>query len=78
MEKNLLNRKLYKAIKKYDRQGMETFVKTVYSEGFKDGAESAKNVDFKIKLVQVLERTPRVGGKIIENALNTLKVMEEE
>lgn len=78
MEKNLLNRKLYKAIKKYDRQEMETFVKTVYSEGFKDGVKSAEKADFKIKLVQVLERTPRVGGKIIENALNTLKVMEEE
>ncbi len=54
MEKNVINRKMYKDIKKYDRQEMERFLATLYKEGFQDGAKSGDNADFKIKLVQVL------------------------
>lgn len=68
-----MNRKIYKAIKKYDRQQMENFLKTIYSEGFNDGAESGQRVDFKIELVQILENTKGVGEKTIEKILTTYK-----
>lgn len=77
MKKNLLNRKTYKAVKKMDRQEMEKFVTSIYSQGFKDGTESAEGADFKIKLVHVLTHTKGVGEKTIAKVLQTLKEWEE-
>lgn len=74
----IFNRKLYKKIKRMDRQEMENFLATIYSEGFKDGAESAEGADFKIKLVQVLQNTKGVGEKTTNKILETLKKMEGE
>lgn len=74
--KKLLNRKVYKTVKKMDRQEMESFLSGIYSQGFKDGAESAEGADFKIKLVQVLKRTKGVGDKTINKILGALKEME--
>ena len=76
MEKNVINRKMYKDIKKYDRQEMERFLSTLYKEGFQDGAKSGDNADFKIKLVQVLQSTKGVGEKTIEKVLKTFKEMK--
>lgn len=76
MEKNLINRKMYKEIKKYDRQEMERFLANIYKQGFEDGAEAGDNADFKIKLVQVLQNTKGVGEKTIEKVLGTVKEME--
>lgn len=76
MEKNLINRKMYKEIKKYDRQEMERFLANIYKQGFEDGAEAGDNADFKIKLVQVLQNTKGVGEKTIEKVLATVKEME--
>lgn len=73
MKENLLNRKIYKDIKKYDREQMEEYLRLVYKEGFRDGAESANNADFKIKLVQVLNKTKGIGPKTIDKVLQTLK-----
>lgn len=61
-----------------DRQELENFLATIYSEGFKDGAESAERADFKIKLVQVLQNTKGVGEKTTNKILETLKKMEGE
>ena len=55
LEKQLLNRKLYKEIKKYDRQQMEKFLRDLYSSGFKDGAEAGNKADTKIEIVQFLQ-----------------------
>lgn len=74
--KKLLNRKIYKKVKKMDRQDMEIFLSSIYREGFKDGAEASNNADFKIKLVQVLKDTKGVGDKTINKVLRTLKEME--
>lgn len=72
MKENLINRKTYKAVKKMDRQEMEGFLATIYSEGFQDGIEAGDNADFKIKLSQVLNMTKGVGitlyDRIMENA----------
>jgi len=75
VEKNLINRKMYKEIKKYDRQEMERFLANIYKQGFEDGAEAGDNADFKIKLVQVLQNTKGVGEKTIEKVLATVKEM---
>lgn len=73
---NLINRKDYKAIKKYDRNQMEMFLAKIYSRGFQDGAEAGEGADFKIKLVQVLQATKGVGEKTINNVLATLRAQE--
>lgn len=76
-EKQLLNRKLYKDIKKYDRQEMETFLLNIYAEGFKDGCEKGANsvqqVDFKMELVQLLEGIKGIGEKTKEKILQAYK-----
>ena len=69
----LLTRKQYKEIKKMDRQQMENFLAKIYSQGYEDGKEAAEMADFKIKLVQLLEKTKGVGPKTIEKILQTLK-----
>ena len=56
-----------------DRQQIENFLAKIYSQGYEDGKEAAEIVDFKIKLVQLLEKTKGVGPKTIEKILQTLK-----
>lgn len=57
----LITRKQYKAVKKMDREEMEAFLTKIYLQGYQDGTEDAEVTDFKIKLMQVLERTKGVG-----------------
>lgn len=76
MKEGLINRKTYKKVKKMDRQEMEVFLVSIYHKGFEDGTKASNDVDFKIKLVQVLENTKGIGPKTIQNVLNTLKEME--
>lgn len=77
MEKQLLNRKTYKKIKKYDRQEMEIFSRTIYKEGFKEGfregADLGQQADFKIELVQLLEDIKGIGPKTKEKILQAYK-----
>lgn len=51
---------------------------TAYKKGFEDGLKVVTEVDFKIKLVQVLNNTKGVGDKTIMKALETLRMMEVE
>lgn len=37
---DIINRKMYKEIKKYDRQQMEAFAESVYTSGFNDGCNA--------------------------------------
>lgn len=69
----LITRKQYKEIKKMDREEMEAFLAKIYLQGYEDGTEDAEVTDFKIKLMQVLERTKGVGPKTTEKILQTLK-----
>lgn len=70
-------REMYKNIKKYDRQQMENFCKSIYAKGFDDGVAAANNADFKIKLVQVLDKTKGIGDKTRDKILNTLRTFED-
>lgn len=80
MGEQLLNRKIYKEVKKMDRQEMELFVKKIYEKGFKDGfkegTEAAVNTDFKIKFSEVLIRTKGVGPKLYDRIMDAAKEME--
>ena len=40
-----------------------------------NGAESANNADFKIKLVEVLKKTKGVGPKMFDRIMQTVKEM---
>lgn len=75
MEKQLINRKTYKDIKKYDRQEMENFLRIIYTKGFKDGASSGNQADRKIELIQFLEglEIKGVGEKTKEKILEAYK-----
>ena len=75
MEKKLINRKTYKAVKKMDRQEMEVFLADIYKTGFEDGVDAGNKADFKIMLVQVLEKTKGVGPKTFDRIMETVKEM---
>lgn len=60
----MFNRKMYKDIKKYDRDQMQKFCENLYSQGFKDGSKSGNNADFRIKLSEVLNKTPGIRQKV--------------
>lgn len=74
----IFNRKLYKKIKKMDRQEMEDFITNIYHLGFKDGVEAGSNADFKIKLAEVLKKTKGIGPKLFERIIESAKEMEGE
>lgn len=76
MKENSLNRKMYKDIKKYDRQQMENFLKNIYSEGFRDGAEVGDKTDFRIRLSEVLNKTKGVGITLYDRIMENAKEVE--
>lgn len=57
-EKPLINRALYKAIKKYDHQQMERFAKDLYLSGYNDGRKSVPGVD----LTAIMEAVAATSG----------------
>lgn len=76
-QSNLLNRKTYKEVKKMDRQRMEMFIAGIYSEGFNDGSDAGDNVDFRIRLSEVLHATKGVGPVMYDRIMARAKEMEE-
>jgi len=74
-EKQLINRKIYKEIKRYDRQEMENFLVNIYHQGYQDGVKDGEKADFKIKLVEILEKTKGVGPKMFDRIMQTVKEM---
>ena len=75
-DKNLINRKTYKEIKKMDRQDMELFLAKVYKNGFKDGTAAGDMADFKIRLSQTLNKTKGIGIVLYDRIMQTAKEME--
>lgn len=76
-QQTLVNRRTYKNVKKMDRQQMEKFIAGVYSEGFNEGADAGGNVDFRIKLSEVLQSTKGVGPTLYNRIMTRAKEMEE-
>ena len=62
-DKYLINRNLYKNIKKYDHQQMEEFLTDVYKNGYQDGRESVPGVE--LKDVEEALRGPKEIGPVV-------------
>lgn len=77
MDKSIFNRKMYKTVKKMDRQEMEEFIKDIYRSGFKDGSEVGDKADFMIKLAQVLNNTKGVGITLYDRIMEKAKEMDK-
>lgn len=75
MQKDLINRKIYKKVKKMDRQEMEGFLVDIYHRGYQDGVNAGNKADFKIQLVEVLNNTKGIGPKLFDRILETAKEM---
>lgn len=71
----ILNRKTYKAIKKYDRIQMEDYLQSVYKQGFIDGRESVPGIDIS-NVHDILLEINGIGEKraeqIVEKISNSL------
>lgn len=70
---NLMNRKMYKEIKKYDRREMEQFLVTMYSNGFEDGVNANAKVDYEIDLIEKLRSKKGIGGKTLQKILEAIR-----
>lgn len=72
---NILNRKTYKSIKRYDRIQMEDYLQSIYKQGFLDGRESVPGIDIS-GIRDILLEINGIGEKraeqIVEKISNSL------
>ena len=59
-KKPLINRALYKAIKKYDHQQMEEFAQNLYMSGVQAGRDSVLGVDLE-EIMKAIAGTNGIG-----------------
>lgn len=52
---------------------METFLSNLYKNSYRDGTEDSSNVDFRIKLVDILENTKGVGATLFNRIMEQAK-----
>lgn len=79
-KQQLINRTKYKDIKRYDHNQMETFARSLYESGLKDGAEQAltkmesskKQMDFDL-LMEKLLAVKGIGAVKAEQIVNVVK-----
>ena len=71
-----LDKDLYKKVKKMNRKEMYEFLGILYSDAYQNGSEEGSNIDFKIKLHNILEKTKGIGPKLHEAIMNTVKGLE--
>lgn len=64
---------MYRSIKNYNREEMETFLETVYKDAYSTGIESVDNTDLKSELLEILKETKGIGEKTTENILETME-----
>ena len=67
-----INRKEYEQIKKYDRTQMDTFIQSVYKNGFEDGKTSVPGIDI-AEIKKVLLGIKGLGEKRVEAILLELE-----
>lgn len=71
-----IDRATYKGIKRKNREEMNSFLTSLYRNGFRDGVESSGNADFRIKLSQVLNNTKGIGPVMYDRIMGKAKEME--
>lgn len=69
----VLNRKLYKDIKKMDRIQMETYVFSLYEQGYNDGRASVPGIDLS-KVREIILSVKGIGDK---RADEIIRILEE-
>lgn len=79
IQKNVtINRKEYERIKKYDRTQMDTFIQSVYKNGYTDGVRSVPGIDI-AEVRKTLLSVKGLGEKRVEAILAALeKEMKSE
>ena len=79
IQKNVtINRKEYERIKKYDRTQMDTFIQSVYKNGYTDGVRSVPGIDI-AEIKKTLLSVKGLGEKRVEAILAALeKEMKSE
>lgn len=79
-DRYLINRVMYKNIKKYDHQQMEEFLTDVYKNGYQDGRESVPGIeleDVKIALRGTKGIGPVVWQRITERLADLFRKEED-
>lgn len=72
--KYMINRTMYKDIKRYDHQQMESFLGDIYKSGYQDGQDEITTVSLQ-DVKDTLRGTKGIGPKtwpLIEEKLNAL------
>ena len=71
-KRTILNRKLYKNIKKYDREQMESYLVNLYMEGYEDGRNDVPGVDISV-IKEIVMNVKGVGEKRAEEIVRKIK-----
>lgn len=71
-KRTILNRKLYKNIKKYDREQMESYLVNLYMEGYEDGKNDVPGVDVSV-IKEIAMNVKGVGEKRAEEIVRKIE-----
>ena len=71
-----ITRKMYKSIKKYDRQQFTKFCTDLYGYGFQDGRESVPGVDI-TAVMKAIENTKGIGAKKLADIRASIEAIFE-
>ena len=71
-KRTILNRKLYKNIKKYDREQMESYLANLYMEGYEDGRNDVPSVDISV-IKEIVMNVKGVGEKRAEEIVRKIE-----
>lgn len=74
-EKKKISRQERRKVYKFTWQEIDKLKQDSYRKGFKDGSKAGQDADFKILLLQVLDRTKGVGRVLGDRVLKTYKEM---
>ena len=71
-KRTILNRKLYKNIKKYDREQMELYLVNLYMEGYEDDRNDVPGVDISV-IKEIVMNVKGVGEKRAEEIVRKIE-----
>lgn len=73
-----INRKMYKSIKKMDRDEMDKFLMDLYKRGAKDSAAIDADVNYRMACIEAAKRTKGMGKKITDRFMMNLSEVIRE
>lgn len=71
-KRTILNRKLYKNIKKYDREQMESYLVNLYMEGYEYDRNDVPGVDISV-IKEIVMNVKGVGEKRAEEIVRKIE-----